>query len=81
LLEQRRAGLLVLPLIVRRCAYDLAEFPYSGPDGSGVFNLSKIKSVNPGNVPLTKLSQSEQDEVFEKLARKLHSAWKGIPSS
>ncbi|HYQ01851.1 MAG TPA: toll/interleukin-1 receptor domain-containing protein [Polyangiaceae bacterium] len=78
LLERRRGGLLILPLIVRPCAYDLAEFPFSAISGeSGVFRLSSIQSVNPNNVPLTKLQEAAQDEVFELLARKLHAAQVG----
>ena len=79
LLERRRGDLLILPLIVRPCAYDLAEFPFpAASDGAGVFHLSEIQSVNPGNVPLTKLTESEQDEVFDTLARQLHSTWKTV---
>ncbi len=71
--------MLILPLIVRPCAYDLAEFTFpAAPGETGVFNLSKIQSVNPGNVPLAKLTESEQDEVFEKLARQLHATWMAV---
>ena len=78
-LERRRGDLLILPLIVRPCAYDLAEFPIpTASDGPSVFRLSHIQSVNPENVPLTKLTEPEQDEVFERLARQLHSVWSGI---
>ena len=78
-LERKRGGMLILPLIVRPCAYDLAEFPIASESaGPGVFRLSQIQSVNPGNVPLTKLSEPEQDEVFERLARQLHAVWSSI---
>lgn len=72
----RQKELLILPLIVRPCAYDLAEFPFSSTtEGPGVFHLNKIQSVNPGNMPLTKLAEPEQDEVFVALARRLHAVW------
>jgi hypothetical protein len=78
LVERRRETLLILPLIVRPCPYDLAEFPFpAASDGAGVFRLSEIQSVNPGYVPLTKLTESEQDDVFDKLARRPYATWKG----
>jgi hypothetical protein len=79
LLSQRQtSGLPILPLVVRPCAYDLAEFRFPDPQaGPNSLRLNEIQSANPENVPLSSLPEAQQDEVFSKLARRLYSLSKG----
>ena len=78
LAERESSGLRILPLILKPCPYELAEFrfpdPSSGPES---LSISSIQSVNPHNTPLTMLDEATQDEVFTQLARTLHSIWQG----
>lgn len=71
--------LIILPVIVRECLFNLAVFPYNDGDrGKQEFRLSSLKSMNPPDEPLANMSKPKRNKVFAQLALRLHEIWTGV---
>lgn len=70
LLEMRsRHALLIIPLIVRPCAFKEATYRYPSPHaGPEELLLSKLHTPTPPSNPLSSLQAYEQDQILAKLA-------------
>jgi hypothetical protein len=70
----RRSPMLIIPIILRHCLYDLTLFKFPDPvSGPQSISLSVFQTANPPNWPLESMSRSEQDEALMSVARRLHS--------
>ena len=73
--EKRMRPMLIIPVILRPCLFDIARFnfpdPVAGPES---ISLSVFQSANSPSRPLDSMSRSEQDEVLLSVARRLHEA-------
>lgn len=73
--EKRMKPMLIIPVILRPCLFDVARFNFPDPlTGPESISLSIFQSANPPSGPLDSLNRSEQDEVLLSVARRLHEA-------
>lgn len=73
LLEKSMEGeLVILPIILRDCLYDMATFKFPDPEsGPNEFKLSSLQTANPPSEPLNSLPRHEQDKVLAHIARQI----------
>ncbi len=67
-------GLLIIPLILETCLYDILEYNY--PDskmGPHKFKLSEFQSAGSLTKTLDTLEKPEQNRIFDEIARKIKS--------
>jgi hypothetical protein len=70
----RMTPMLIIPIILRHCLYDLTYFKFPHPvTGPESISLSVFQAANPPNRPLESMSRAEQDEVLASVARRLHA--------
>jgi hypothetical protein len=73
--EKRMKPMLIIPIILRSCLFDIARFNFPDPvTGPESISLSIFQSANPPGRPLESMNRSEQDEVLLSVARRLHEA-------
>ena len=67
-------GLLIIPLILETCIYDLLEYNFPNPKtGPHKFKLSQFQSAASLKKPLDTLEKPEQNRIFDEIARKIKS--------
>ena len=67
-------GLLIIPLILETCLYDLLEYNFPNPEmGPHKFKLSEFQSAGSLTKPLDALEKPEQNRLFDEIARKIKS--------
>jgi len=67
-------GLLIIPIILERCLYNMISFKYPDPvDGPEEFKLSDFQTAGSLTKPLDTLDQPKQNVVFDEIARKIKS--------
>ena len=78
-------GLVILPVILRHCAFKETKFKFPDPvNGPEELSLATLQSANPPTTPLNSLSEHEQDkallEVAQRLLKILHQSSSSLPS-
>lgn len=68
----------IIPVMVRPCLYELAEFKYpDSKNGPHTFKLSSIQAINSPDQPLSSLPKNEQEVVLVKLGKHLFDIYNG----
>ena len=69
LMNAKKTGVKVLPIIIRTCMFSAATFKYTDPSGHTYeVPLSDFQSANLPERPLSKMKEHEQDEVLVSIA-------------
>jgi tetratricopeptide (TPR) repeat protein len=72
LMNARNEGVIILPIILRRCLFTAAKFKYPDPlAGPEELSLSIFQSANSPDKPLNAMQEHEQDEVFVSIAERI----------
>jgi hypothetical protein len=70
--EAEDRGIVIIPVTLRHCLADVAEFKYPDPvNGPETFSLNLLQGINGPDRPLNSLEQHEQDKILTVLARRL----------
>lgn len=70
--EANNRGLLIIPIILEKCPYDIITFKADDPDrGPYEFKLSDLQSVGCTTNTMDKLKKHEQNELFYDIANKI----------
>jgi hypothetical protein len=65
-------GMIILPLIIRRCLFKEVKFKYPDPiTGPEELSLSIFQTANSPSKPLNGLSADEQDKIFVEIAKQI----------
>src|SRR5215213_10022821 len=72
LMNARKRGVTVLPLIVRRSAFSTTTFKYPDPvNGPEELSLSVFQAANSPDKPLNAMQEHEQDTVLVSIAEQI----------
>ena len=72
LMNAKKEGVVILPIIVRHCLFAETKFKYPDPvEGPEVLSLSVFQAANPPSKPLNAMSEHEQDRVLFSVAQRI----------
>jgi hypothetical protein len=72
LLNAKKQGVVILPIIIRHCLFNETKFKYPDPiGGPDVLSLSVFQSANPPGRPLNAMDEHEQDRVLVSIAQRI----------
>ncbi|HEV2802458.1 MAG TPA: FxSxx-COOH system tetratricopeptide repeat protein [Pyrinomonadaceae bacterium] len=72
LLKAQSRGVIILPIILRRCLFTATRFKYPDPiNGPEEVSLSIFQSANSPDKPLNAMQEHEQDEVLVSVAERI----------